>query len=234
MMILERSETCGKLALALAKAQGMMEDAKAEGENSYTKSRYTTLSACIRAARPALSANEIAVTQTAGTMDGWVVIITLMMHSSGEWISGTLALKPRDMTPQNVGSAITYGRRYGYKSMVGLSDAEDDDDANAAQGLVAQSSPSTGAIDAAIKRAHSQIKEAIATHGPDDWAKHVKAAFDDNGIILVQALDANKPHTLNSTLRHSSGEWITKHHSVDPKKLTEAKKLALKSFLGGA
>ena len=52
------------------------------------------------------------------------------MHESGEWISGRLRVTPVKDDPQGLGSAITYGRRYGLAAIVGV--APEDDDGNAA------------------------------------------------------------------------------------------------------
>ena len=54
----------------------------------------------------------------------------MLCHSSGEWIRGTLKLRPTKADPQGFGSACTYGRRYGLAAIVGL--AQIDDDGNAA------------------------------------------------------------------------------------------------------
>ena len=55
------------------------------------------------------------------------------MHSSGEWIGGVYPVRPAQNTPQGMGSAITYARRYSLSAMLGLA-ADDDDDGNAASG----------------------------------------------------------------------------------------------------
>jgi hypothetical protein len=54
----------------------------------------------------------------------------MLMHSSGEWISGVLEIKPVKTDPQGIGSALTYARRYGLMAMIGI--APEDDDGNAA------------------------------------------------------------------------------------------------------
>lgn len=58
--------------------------------------------------------------------DEGIVIVTTLMHVSGEWIRGRLSLKPDDVTPQGFGSAITYGRRYALAAIVGISPEDDD------------------------------------------------------------------------------------------------------------
>ena len=52
------------------------------------------------------------------------------MHSSGQWISEALVMRPVKDDPQGVGSCITYARRYALAAIAGV--APEDDDGNAA------------------------------------------------------------------------------------------------------
>lgn len=129
---MERSESIGAIGAALAKAQADIKPAIKDAKNPHFNNSYADLSSVWEACRVNLTANGIAVVQSPEATDAAVSITTLLVHTSGEWISGTLTLKARDASPQSVGSAITYGRRYGLASMVGV--APDDDDAETAQG----------------------------------------------------------------------------------------------------
>ena len=124
------SETIGKLAVALSKAQSMMPGAKADSENPYFKSKYADLASVWEACREPLGDNKLAVVQTLGGASDAVEIITTLIHESGEWIRGTVVLRPVKSDPQGVGSAITYGRRYGITAILGI--IQEDDDGNAA------------------------------------------------------------------------------------------------------
>jgi hypothetical protein len=127
-----RSETVGTIGGALAKAQAAMKPALKDAQNPHFKSSYADLASVWEACRAHLTAHGIAVVQSPEADGKRVAITTLLLHGSGEWVSGTLAMVARDDTPQSIGSAITYGRRYGLASMVGV--APDDDDGEAAQG----------------------------------------------------------------------------------------------------
>ena len=130
---MNKSETIGKLAEALSKAQGMMKGAVKDSENPFFKSVYADLASVWDACREPLSKNGLSVTQTTRIADnGEPVIITTLLHSSGEWMSGELLVKPVKNDPQSVGSAITYGRRYALSAIVGI--APEDDDGEKAQG----------------------------------------------------------------------------------------------------
>ncbi len=60
-----------------------------------------------------------------------MTIVTLLAHESGQWIRSRLPMRPKDLSPQSVGSTMTYARRYALAAMVGL--AQVDDDAESAQ-----------------------------------------------------------------------------------------------------
>lgn len=137
--MIETSEQLNELSAALAKAQGEMSGAKKDAANPFFKSKYADLASVWEACREALSKNGLAVVQTAAADEAATVhITTMLVHASGQWIRDTLTMKPKDTTPQGIGSTITYGRRYGLAAIVGV--APEDDDGEAAQGRAASRS----------------------------------------------------------------------------------------------
>lgn len=133
-------ESIGKLATALAKAQSEIKGAKKDAENPFFKSKYADLASVWEACRDALSKNELAVAQvTDFGPNGEMVLNTVLMHSSGERMIGSMPIMVGDKaTAQQVGSAITYARRYGLAAMVGV--APEDDDGNQASQTEAKTS----------------------------------------------------------------------------------------------
>jgi hypothetical protein len=131
-----RSESIGKLAGALAKAQGQIEHASKDRENPHFHSKYATLASVWDACREQLAANELAVIQTVETVRGgeYAIVQTTLAHSSGEWITSRLVMRPVKSDPQGLGSAFTYGRRYGLSSIAGVAPDDDDDGNMASQG----------------------------------------------------------------------------------------------------
>jgi hypothetical protein len=125
-----RSESIAALAKALAAAQRELEGASKDATNPHFKSKYADLAAVWESCQKVLPKNGIAVIQPVSVVNGEVVVTTMLVHESGEFISCELPLVPSQSTPQAVGSAITYGRRYGLSAMVGV--APEDDDGNAA------------------------------------------------------------------------------------------------------
>lgn len=120
------SADIGALALALSKAQAELKPAVKDSTNPFFKSKYADLASVWDAAREVLAKNELAVVQT-NEMDATrVVVVTTLIHSSGQWVRGLLAMKPVKDDPQGVGSCITYARRYALASIVGVSPEDDD------------------------------------------------------------------------------------------------------------
>ena len=126
----------GKLFAALAKAQATIQGASKSATNPHFKSKYADLASVWDACREALTSNGIAVIQRPSGSDPTVVQIeTILGHESGEYISGTLIMRPVKSDPQGIGSCLTYCRRYALASMVGV--APEDDDGNAASSTAA-------------------------------------------------------------------------------------------------
>lgn len=133
----ECSPTIGKIAKALAKAQAgfptVAKDQTAtipmKGGGSYSYN-YANLASTIDACRESLVANEIALVQPTTSAQGRVTVQTMLVHSSGEWMSSDLSMPVAENRAQAVGTAISYARRYALQAFVGLA-ADDDDGAEA-------------------------------------------------------------------------------------------------------
>lgn len=144
------SENIDKLAGALASAQGQFTNLEKNREVEVTmksggkyKFRYATFDECIAMVRPVLADHELAFTQSIEiTEKGLVNIESRLMHASGQWLASELLLVPESDTPQSIGSASTYGRRYAASALLCLA-SEDDDDANAASGNRAETTKHT-------------------------------------------------------------------------------------------
>lgn len=126
-----QSEQTNELNAALAKAQGSIENAKMDRENTYFKSSYATLASVRDAIKKPLSDNGLSITQTMEVREGAFVLLTTLWHSSGQWVRSEYPL-PTVAKPQEMGSAVTYARRYALAAMV-CNSSDEDDDGNAAQ-----------------------------------------------------------------------------------------------------
>ena len=127
---IEMSPEIGDLAKDLPKAQAALGPVFKNATNPHFKSKYAGLDAVVEAVLPPLNANGFAVIQHPTGNGALVKVTTMLVHTSGQWMRSTLPLRPVKNDPQGVGSAITYGRRYGLMALAGV--APEDDDGNAA------------------------------------------------------------------------------------------------------
>jgi hypothetical protein len=135
------SESFAALAAALAKAQAHL----VNPEKSLTATiaggrpgemarsfRYAPLSSGLEIIRKTLSEHELAVIQTTAVDQAsrMLTLTTLLAHSSGEWIASywPVCSVAELANPQRMGAALTYARRYGLFTLVGIA-GEDDLDA---------------------------------------------------------------------------------------------------------
>jgi len=119
---------------ALVAAIGELQNVAKTASNPYFKSKYAPLDAIVDATRPVLAKHGLAVQQTPLYRDGCAGVVTIITHKSGHLEDSELLLPLKDQSPQGVGSAITYARRYALAAVLGLA-TEDDDDGNASSGL---------------------------------------------------------------------------------------------------
>ena len=122
------SDTIGKLAGALSKAQSQMTMIEGKSTNPFFNSKYASLATVLEVAMPALNANEIALVQGnrwEPSSNGFY-ITSMLMHSSGEWIKSEIRMPLAKKDAHGIGAATTYGRRYLLSSMVGVAQADDD------------------------------------------------------------------------------------------------------------
>jgi hypothetical protein len=135
------SQTIGAISSALAKAQSDLSNPEKtltatirspfprEGERTF---RYASLANGLDIIRKCLGQHEIATVQTTAIdpSSGLICLTTLLAHTSGEWISSDWPVCPVGETasPRRMGAALTYARRYGLFTLVGIA-GEDDLDA---------------------------------------------------------------------------------------------------------
>jgi hypothetical protein len=129
---MEKSESITELATALAKAQGDMKGALKDSSNPFYKSKYSDLASVWHAIGAPFSKNGLSVVQTTDETEKGTILKTMLLHSSGEWMMGSILVKPVKADPQGLGSALTYYRRYALAAIAGV--YSEDDDGNAASG----------------------------------------------------------------------------------------------------
>ena len=121
-----QSEKIDELMGALAKAQGEMSYASTDSSNPHFRSKYADLASVWQACREALAKNGLALVQTLDLAGESQVLITTLGHSSGQWMKSIMKLPVQKPGPQEIGSCISYCRRYSLAAMVGVYQDEDD------------------------------------------------------------------------------------------------------------
>jgi hypothetical protein len=131
----QQSESIAELAEALSKFQGEIKDPEHDGRVDYQPLKgprvnytYATLSAVMKVARPVLSKNGLAIMQGVTNLDnGKIIVVTQLMHKSGQWIRSKFGLDYSTGKPQEQAGIITYDRRYSLAPMLGISSETDVD-----------------------------------------------------------------------------------------------------------
>lgn len=123
---MEKSEQINEIATALNKAQDEMGGAAKDAKNPFFKSKYADLSSVVKAVKEPFASNGLSYSQFPIYQDGLVGVETILMHTSGQWISSVLLLPMTKKDPQAAGSAITYARRYSLQAVAGIPSEDDD------------------------------------------------------------------------------------------------------------
>ena len=121
---MEKSESIKEIATALKFFQESVETIVKTETNPFFKSKYASLSDILNVIRQPLAENNLCFVQFPKGKYG---LETMLMHSSGEWISESYEMEPSKHDPQGAGSVITYQRRYALGAILGLNIDEDDD-----------------------------------------------------------------------------------------------------------
>lgn len=203
-----------KLFAALSKAQANMGAAKKDKSNPFFKSSYADLESCWDAIKIPFTEQGLSIIQLPMEGINTVKLQTVLCHSSGQYITSIVEVKPSKNDPQGTGSALTYARRYGLMAICGI--APEDDDGNAASGKQGYQKAEEKKVEEKkkeiINSAPSSIRkdqiEKIRRHiGTSEWtnenikdliaekykAKAAKDLSEKQGIDLINYIINNIP-----------------------------------------
>jgi len=128
---MNKSESIQNLSAALSKTQAEMPAIKFDSKNPFLKNDYASLGAIIAGARPVIAKHGLSVSQLTFGEDGVAGVETVLMHTSGEWISSSISMpigeEKGKSSAQVAGSIVTYLRRYSLASILGIYSDEDGD-----------------------------------------------------------------------------------------------------------
>jgi hypothetical protein len=114
---MEKSTEIKNLAIALCNFQGAVETIRKTAINPFFKSKYADLADILEVIRQPLTENGLSFVQFPKGKYG---LETMIMHTSGEWLSESYEMEPSKKDPQGAGSVITYQRRYALGAILGL------------------------------------------------------------------------------------------------------------------
>lgn len=153
------SEQTNEIAAACAKAQLELRPAIKDARNPHFNSKYADLASVIDAMK-VYAKNGVAIFQDVTTSDAGVSVSTHLAHASGQWYTfGPITVPMTKRDAHGVGSATTYGKRFGLQA-AGLVPSEDDD-GNAASEPVKE-------------------EAKFAPVGYDDWALDLESLTIDD------------------------------------------------------
>jgi hypothetical protein len=223
------SESVAAIATALAKAQtelsnpeksmvGMIHHTN-RGDNPQTF-RYAPLSSGLEIVRKTLGGQQIAVAQTTDIdrTNGLVNLTTILMHTSGEWISSDWPVCPLSdaSAPRRMGAALTYARRYALFTLVGIA-GEDDLDAPDLQNLEVSRQ-----IETPAKHPNGNSQNGRASFAPALSGK--SQAFTEG------ALDAENSHAMRLQIQSDIDTLTT----IEDLQLRATDILKAKNWLGAS
>jgi hypothetical protein len=159
---MRQSDQIAELAAALSKAQSEMTGIKRNSVNSFFQSSYSDLETVLSSVRAALSKQGIAISQVLDFDPNFGTILeTVLLHTSGQFLSSRVPLNAKANDAQTVGASITYYRRFSAMAICGIAAESEDDDGESLAGrgqkpfvVSNQSRP----LAAAVKQAVAEYK----------------------------------------------------------------------------
>ncbi len=166
----------------MTKSQETMPNLDLDGLNPAYKSRFSTLPNGLTVIKAHLSKNGISVYQ-ATRVEGDILMLDTRLACKGQWIEAEYPVCRFPAKPQELGSALTYARRYSLFSLVGIA-GEEDDDGNAANATATPApkrnghkvSPETSAV--AKEAALMAISMAKSVEILESWAIVYRVEMD--------------------------------------------------------
>ena len=200
---MKHSDSLGHIAKAMSGLQSEIRDAEKDTQGYGYK--YADLYQVLSLIRPLLLKHGLSFSQHVENADDKILICTIVMHESGEWMSSQLSMPPVQSKSMNaaqaVGNIITYGRRYSLTSVFGITQTADiDNDARHAD-QTTDSKPAAKPPEAQqVKIDVSAKLNALASA----WANEDKLAGDS----VLKGLSADEKKAIWPLLTGPQKEWV--------------------------
>lgn len=191
----------GQLAAAYVGAWGEIDNVVKNSANPHFGSDYADLAAVLDTVRPVFARHGLALLTAPGKVDaaGNLALTWMLVHKSGEFVSGEMSLPIGKPSAQAGGSCTTYMRRYLTAAVGGI--AQIDDDGNAA------SEPP--------KKAAPKAAKAPAAPADSTYAERKQVLLDKvKGCKDVAALEALKPELASFGDQDLANEYAAHKRSL--------------------
>lgn len=197
-----------EFAKAYTEAVSRTRDVVADAENPFHKNSYATLGAHIAATKAIFAQYGLAIVQfpvSNSVNRGEVGVETMVIHKDGGYFSRTILMPVADgVKGQDIGSLVSYLRRYAIASVANLATADDDGEADR---VVSMKSVDMKHFkeEKAIEKAYEKINNA-----------EIKKPVSGNpDLALVLHFGKNKGKTLGE-LPKNSLDWYIKEFQAKP------------------
>jgi hypothetical protein len=207
----EASPHIALLVTALAKAQAEFPPVEKDKTARITSQKgnyayaYADLATILAVVRPVMAKHGIALIQPVSIQSGAVAVRTILAHSSGEWMAADLVFRAGDGDPRSVASVITYGRRYGLITMIGVAATDEDDDAAAATPV--RSNGHRAAQPASEPAPRPTASATDKPDGFDDWLDDLVAVADEGQDALKSAWTKSQPYLRKYLTDTDNAKW---------------------------
>lgn len=188
---MNKSESIAEIAKALSSFQGEVKQPLKDKDNPFFKSKYVPLENVVEAITEISAKHGLSFLQYPVNQESRVGIITILMHSSGEFIeTEPIFATPAKQDAQATGSVITYLKRYALSAVFGITSDQDDDGNNASQvdnkqNQTKQAPPATNnsnlLTDTQVKLIKTKLSIIAKNTGKEQQAVY-KGAQDNLGI----------------------------------------------------
>jgi hypothetical protein len=125
---MKTSETIKIISEAISKTQGKLPNVPKRGKSNF--GAHATLDDGLEICRKHCSEHGISIIQST-RMDGEIMVLDTRLCCGNEWVEAEYPVIRFPATQQQIGSALTYSRRYSLFAMIGIA-GENDDDGDAA------------------------------------------------------------------------------------------------------
>lgn len=206
----KQSEQITDLMVALIKAEsdfGTIEK-DCEVKAGSMKFKYASLTEIYNKTKPALQRHNLKIIGTLDTSsEGHLILSMTLYHVSGQYISSSIRLTPQSAKPSDMGSVLTYMRRYLYSTLLGIA-ADEDVDGDALNEAAKKQAPKN-----LIDREIFELAEALCCNSTDFEIETLSAYLLRSEIksrIFGPLEEAIVKFKANTDLKKAVNEWIQK------------------------